>query len=122
MRVDSSQSRRISATSGVPQGSVLGPILFLLYVNDIPKLVRCKITLFADDIKVWSEIRSEADCRLLQDDLDALHEWSTRNALPFNFLKCKMLQLGKGHPYTYYLGPHELPWVSQEKDLGVWIT
>ena len=64
----------------------------------------------------------ELDVLLLQDDLDALSEWSTRNALPFNFLKCKMLQLGKRHPYVYHLGPHELPCVSQEKDLGVWIT
>jgi hypothetical protein len=122
VRVDGSLSKRISAPSGVPQGSVLGPILFLLYVDDIPKLVRCRINLFADDIKIWSEIRNVDDCLLLQRDLDNLYDWSVRNRLPFNLKKCTMLQLGKCFEFTYHMGPAVLVWTQKERDLGVWIT
>ncbi|WP_353803962.1 reverse transcriptase domain-containing protein [Acinetobacter baumannii] len=93
--VDGALSRSVSAKSGVPQGSVLGPILFLIYVNDIPKLVRCKVILFADDIKLWTSIRNREDSALLQKDLDALHEWSLRHELPFKLQKCKMLHVEK---------------------------
>ncbi|KAA3680529.1 uncharacterized protein DEA37_0001350, partial [Paragonimus westermani] len=73
----SSQSRRcFIEASGVPRGSVLGPTLFLVYANDIPNLVRCKIVLFADDIKLWASIRTSEDCVLLQEDLNALYDWS----------------------------------------------
>lgn len=122
VRVGESFSRAIKATSGVPQGSVLGPILFIIFINDLPKLVQSKILLFADDIKVWANITTYQDCMLLQQDLNAIHEWSIRNKLPFNFSKCKMLQIGRKLEFRYHLGPVELEWVTQEKDLGVWLS
>ena len=57
----------------------------------------------------------------LQRDLEALYDWSTRNNLPFNFRKCKMLQLGKHHQFSYRLGSESLTWMTSEKDLGVWV-
>jgi hypothetical protein len=121
IRVGGTLSDEVIVTSGVPQGSVLGPILFLLYMNDLPQLVRCRIIMFADDIKIWTRVSSIHDCQLLQLDLDALHDWSLRNKLPFNFQKCKMLRLGKVFDFPYRLGSHELEWTTNEKDLGVWI-
>jgi ribonuclease P/MRP protein subunit RPP40 len=91
-------------------------------MNDLPKLMHCKIVLFADDIKLWTRIESTNDCLLLQRDLDALYDWSLRNKLPLNVAKCKMLQLGKRWEFCYRLGPDELDWVAQEKDLGIWIA
>jgi len=62
--------------SGVPHGSVLGPILFLLYVNKLPSWILSSIKMFADDTKVWSVIESDLDCDVLQMDIDALLKWS----------------------------------------------
>ena len=121
-RVDGALSKDIPVSSGVIQGSVLGPSLFLNSFNDIPKLIRCRILLFADDIKLWVRVRGIDDCSLLQLDLDALHLWSIQNKLPFYFEKCKMIQLGRPYHFSYQLGPHKLNWATREKDLGVWIT
>ena len=77
--------------SGVPQGSVLGPLLFLLYVNDIPSLIHCKSKLFADDIKLWQPIKNYGDNRQLQNDLHSLEHWSEKWLLKFNIEKCHML-------------------------------
>lgn len=122
VRVDGALSMPIQVTSGVPQGSVLGPILFLIYANDIPRLIQCKIILFADDMKIWTTVNTTEDCERLQKDLDALHDWSLRNRLPFNFDKCKTINIGKTFPFDYTLGPHQLVWATQERDLGVWIA
>ena len=121
VRVDGVMSKKIDATSGVPQGSVLGPVLFLIYMNDLPQLRTCKMVLFADDIKIWTQIRSREDCLLLQRDLSALQDWSEENKLPFNFRKCTMLQLGSKFEFTYHLGSQDLAWNTSEKDLGIWI-
>ena len=120
--VDGALSKKINATSGVPQGSVLGPLLFLIYVNDLPQVVRCKLVLFADDIKVWTHVHDLTDCLALQNNLSALHEWSIRNRLTFNPVKSKLLQMGEQFSFIYRLGPHTLQWVNDEKDLGVWIS
>ena len=121
VRIDNVLSTDIEVTSGVPQGSVLGPILFLVYINDMPKSVKANMVLFADDAKIWMRIRSNSDCLLLQNELDALHQWSVRNRLPFNYRKCEMLQIGRNVPFSYKLGSQPLNWTTSEKDLGVWV-
>ena len=65
----------MDVTYGVPQGSVLGPILFLLYIKDLPKSLTSKVKLFADDAIVYKEINSADDCQILQNDLAELTSW-----------------------------------------------
>ena len=67
-----------SVLSGVPQGSVLGPILFLIYINDLDDDITSKVLKFADDTKVFRKIESDADRQQLQDDLNKLNEWSDK--------------------------------------------
>ena len=73
-----------SVVSGVPQGSVLGPMLFLLYVNDISSIVNSHLLLFADDIKLYRSIKSENDILLLQEDINKLYSWSNTWLLNFS--------------------------------------
>ena len=113
-------------TSGVPQGSVLGPTLFIYYINDLPTVTNEEIKIFADDTKAFSEINSVEDQIQLQSCLDSLIEWSEKWLLCFNSDKCKVLHLGKNNPkYKYYLKNgnqhHELMETICEKDLGVHI-
>ena len=74
--VDGEVSNWKSVLSGVPQGSVLGPILFLVYINDLDDDISSKVLKFADDTKVFRKIKSDADRQPLQDDLNKLIEWS----------------------------------------------
>ena len=76
--------------SGVPQGSVLGPILFLLYVNELPSWILSSINMFADDTKVWRVIETDLDCSALQMDIDVLLKWSDQWLLRLNPQKCKL--------------------------------
>ena len=69
--------------SGVPQGSVLGPILFILYVNDLPDHVKSNIKMFADDTKLYSTVNKVEDAAKIQDDLDNLQKWSEKMAATF---------------------------------------
>ena len=64
----------MSVTSGVPQGSVLGPIMFLVYINDMPAGVRSYMNMFADDAKIMRRVRNVEDCNVLQEDLDKIYE------------------------------------------------
>ena len=113
--------------SGALQGSVLGPLLFILYVNDIPDLVNSKVKMFADDIKIYTQITSFSDALSFQNDLDKLCGWATEWLLQFNIAKCKHLMYGSNtSPYEYYMKEEGynsmLSVVSSEKNLGVWIT
>jgi len=84
-------SEEVRVTSGVPQGSVLGPLLFLAYVNDIWRNIESTIRLFADDCLIYKKINNE-DIDSLQEDLDRLGEWAAENAMKINPSKCKAVR------------------------------
>ena len=91
--VNGSKSDIQAVTSGVPQGTVLGPLLFLLYINDIEKNLHSKIRLFADDSAIYREIQTENDSHILQEDLFKLQNWADTWQMSFNVKKCKTLRI-----------------------------
>jgi len=108
--------------SGVPQGSLLGPVLFSVYINDIDLLVEL-ITLlikFADDTKLANIIRCEADRQRLQACLDALMAWAAKWGMAFNTAKCKVMHVGRHNPrHPYTMGGQVLETTECERDIGV---
>ena len=102
--VDGEVSNWKAVLSGVPQGSVLGPILFLIYINDLDDDITSKVLKFVDDTKVFRKIKSDADRQHLQDDLNKLIEWSEKWQMLFNLGKGKCLHTGHGNEYTIYNG------------------
>ncbi len=80
--------------SGIPQGSVLGPTLFVLFINDLPDVVIGMVQIFSDDTKISRTVNDIGDRILLQEDLNRLHQWSTKWQLKFNAKKYKVMQLG----------------------------
>ncbi|CAM1304818.1 Uncharacterised protein r2_g1469 [Pycnogonum litorale] len=118
-------------TSGIPQGSVIGPVLFLMYINDLPQHVQSHVKLFADDTKIFARNDDEAEMETLQDDLDRLQKWSTDWKMRFHPEKCSVMRLGnpksdkryymkskdaEGNPTIVELAESEV-----ERDLGVLI-
>ena len=103
--VNNSYSDWKPVTSGVPQGSVLGPLLFAIYVNDMPSVVSSKLFKFADDTKLYCTISSLLDIQTLQNDLDLLYNWSIDWLLRFNISKCKTMHIGRftSDDYTYFM-------------------
>ena len=105
--------------SGVPQGSVLGPILFLIYVSDISDDVSSNVLLFADDTKLYSRVERQEDCHTLQEDIN----WSEKWLMRFNTEKCKVLHFGHNNKQQhYFMKDSKLSTTKEEKDLGVLIT
>ena len=80
-----------AVTSGVPQGTILGPILFLIYVNDIPSIVNSSVKLFADDTKISRELSHDSDSSVLQSDLDSLEQLTRNGQVKFNPEKCEVM-------------------------------
>ena len=122
--INGKHSGRVPVSSGVPQGSVLGPTLFIYFINDLPSSTTEKVKVFADDTKNYKEIRAEDDAKKLQDSLDMLVEWSEKWLLRFNSSKCKVLHVGKNNPeYKYFIKDGDdrrpLETTENEKDLGV---
>uniref|UniRef100_K7F000 Reverse transcriptase domain-containing protein n=1 Tax=Pelodiscus sinensis TaxID=13735 RepID=K7F000_PELSI len=107
-------------TSGVPQGSVLGPILFNLFIADLGTKSGSVLIKFADDTKLGAIANSEKDRDIIQEDLDDLVKWSDSNRMKFNSEKCKIMHLGINNKnFSYKLGTHQLEVTEEEKDLGV---
>jgi len=126
-----SASEACNVTSGVPQGSVLGPVLFLIFINDLPLEVLSPLSLFADDSKIFSRIVTNKknskwagfDGReALQRDLMEVQKWAEKWKMEFNVGKCKMMHIGRKNPKNVYsMGGTELETTSAERDLGVTI-
>jgi len=118
-------SNPCSVISGVPQGSVLGPLLFLLYINDFPEGVSSTVRLYADDALLYRVIRTREDIQALQQDLNILLQWSTDWQMVFNLDKCEHLQISlKRHSITsqYTLSGSPIKCVPSIKYLGVIIN
>jgi len=106
--------------SGVPQGSVLGPLLFLIYINDTDEGIISKICKFADDTKLGWVADSEEAVDALRQDLRKLYQWSVDWQMLFNDSKCVVMHLGaKNNKAEYRLGNSKLMETEQEKDLGI---
>ena len=125
--IDGKNSEWLPVTSGVPQGSLLGPALFVLFINDMPCAVsQCStLALFADDAKCFRTIRSASDCVLFQGDIDNLVDWSDVWKMAFNMDKCSLCTITrKRNPiiYDYNMRGKALKRVEAQRDLGVLIT
>ncbi len=121
--VDGESSEWCAVTSGVPQGSVVGPILFVLHINDLPERVRSRLFLFADDAKLYKRITSEQDAEELQEDLEAMDDWSDESLLYYHPGKCKALRVRTNAQQaieaTYSIANGQIATCTEEKDLGV---
>ena len=123
--VNGSRSSWMPVSSGVPQGSVIGPALFLLYINDINTNIQSKMRLFADDSVIYRQILSEEDHATLQQDLNILADWSTKWLMGFNIKKCAILTITrKRNPsmYQYTLLNEAIPRTECYKYLGINIS
>jgi hypothetical protein len=122
VRVGDDISSNQQVNSGVPQGTVLGPCLFGVHIDDIDEVVRLIELLlkFADDCKGKKTIMNDQDRKALQDTLDKLCEWAETWGMKFNKDKCKILHVGNNNPsYEYYMQGTKLATIDEERDVGV---
>ena len=99
--VEGSLSNWKDVLSGIPQGSVLGPTLFVVFINDMPDVITSLSKMFADDAKVLRLIETSVDIATLQNDLDHLTDWSIKWQMHFNVNKCKRFHIGQTNPAIY---------------------
>ena len=122
--IGEAESETMPVTSGIPQGSVLGPLLFVIYINDLPDVVDKDtfIFLFADDTKAFRDIKSVPDQIILQNDVKNLTEWSDIWLLKFHPDKCVAMHFGNSNTkFDYVMEGHVLDKSKCEKDIGVYV-
>ena len=122
VKVGRTLSEEIRVTSGVPQGSVVGPLLFDIYIDDLDKSIKSKVRLFADDSVLYREIKNEEDKKILQEDIDTVGQWVEINKMGLNVGKCKVLCFNKGRQICegeYKAAESALETVNCYKYLGV---
>ena len=122
--INGCKSSFLLVSSGIPQGSVLGSTLFLIYVNDLPEGILSSLKPFADDTKLYRVIKLETDREVLQQDINRLVKWTEVWQLPLNASKCKTLTVGRGnegYDYLMQVGDSSsvIAKVAEEKDLGL---
>lgn len=120
--IDGQSSTSSSVISGVPQGTVLGPLLFLAYINDLPNCVISYVRLFADDLILYRYITSSNDCDILQEDINSLCNWEKTWQMKFNITKCFIMHVTHKKSFInhqYYMGNTVLQKVDHHPYLGV---
>ena len=122
MVVDGERSNYTHVVSGVPQGTVLGPLLFLCHINDLPDNISSQVRLFADDCLLYRPIKSRRDHYLLQQDIHNLESWSTKWGMRFNSKKCYVLSNKCKSPHMYTINDNILQQVQNSRYLGVTIS
>ncbi len=123
--MDGDHSQWVPVRSGVPQGTVLGPLLFLAYINDLPNNISSEVRLFADDCVMYRPIHDNSDVARLQSDLDNLNKWQSDWQMQFNASKCFTLKLShsrKKSLHQYKLGHSVLQETNSHSYLGINIT
>ena len=117
------KSEWTSVDSGVPQGSVLGPLLFILFINDIESGLENKVWKFADDTKIVSNVHLLEGNFSLQKDIDKVEAWAESWSMQFNVNKCKIMHIGHNNiNFNYSMNSQWLDFCEAEKDLGVWFS
>ena len=118
VKVNNSVSSEKKVTSCIPQGSILGPVLFIIFINDFPENVQSTCKVFADDTKIYNVTKNHD---IIQNDINALFEWSRTWQLNFNLAKCCVLHIGnKNECYEYYMEDgKKIECTTEEKDVGV---
>ena len=110
----------ITVTSGVPQGSILGPLMFLVFINDLNTGLNSDASIFADDTKIGRCIENEKDCGQLQIDINRIVDWCSEWKMELNAEKCHIMHFGKTNKrYTYEMNGCKVSVVKEQEDLGV---
>ena len=122
VNIKGERSRSKQIKSGIPQGSVLGPLMFLLFVNELPELVNSFLYLFADDNKIWRRIEHPKDKETLQADLDIIYQWSKTWLMQIHPDKSAHMRIGEemeNPHFEYIVGTSAVKYSGLEKDIGV---
>ena len=122
VRLGSTKSQTFSVASGVPQGSILGPLIFILFINDLCGNIKSSKLLYADDLKIFRTINSVVDCVALQADLNVLQSWCITNGMDVNAKNTKSISFTRRRtlqPFNYTLNSTQLERVKSIRDLGV---
>lgn len=122
VEINGVESKSFTPLSGVPQGSNLGPLLYLVYGNDLTVSLNCNFLMYADDTKLFKIIKNPSDCVLLQNDINEMFNWSVNNQINLNIKKCQVMVYTRNKSVTnfnYYVNGEVIKKTNECKDLGV---